>query len=126
MTHAHRLRHAAAAVAAGVGLAAALYLARGDRFRLYTSPHAARCWDAVEALTPPTASLRLASVDVRAGEADSGTVVVIGYRMDRLFAGLVLEAQCAFPPDALEPSAIVLNGRQVDPAQLDDALEPPG
>jgi len=126
MTSAHHLRRAAAVIAGGVLLVVALHFARGDRFRLYTSPHAARCWDAVGALTPQAASVRLTSIDVRAADADAGTDVVIGYRMDRLFAGLVLEARCSYPPGALEPSAIVLNGEPIDPARLDDALEPPG
>lgn len=113
-------RRLAAAAAVALLIGSAFHLVRGDRYRLYTHRQAARCWDAVVALAPPTSSLRLASVDVADGDAGSGTEVVVGYRMDRVLAGLVLEARCSYPAGSPHPSTIVVNGEPVDPARFRD------
>jgi len=115
------------AVAAGVVLAAgvAIYAVRADRYRLLTSAEARRCWDAVERLFPPTSSLRLASVEVLERGPGRGTEVVVGYRMDRVFAGLEREARCRFPDDSLRVVEILLDGRPVDRAMLDEAVDAP-
>lgn len=120
MRRAHLLRNAVVTAAAVALIGAALYLVRGDRYRLYTSAQAARCWDSVRALAPPTASLRLGGIDELHAGSEPGTEVVVGYRMDRVFAGLELEARCRFPHDSLSASAILLNGEPIEPALLEE------
>lgn len=120
MTQTRKLRLAVMATVVVVLLAAVLYLARADRYRLYTSPHAARCWDSVQALAPPTSSLRLAGIDVLDTGPGSGIEVVVGHRMDRVLGGLELEARCSYPADSLRASAIAINGQPVDAGSLEN------
>lgn len=94
-----------------------LYLARGDRYRLYLDPQAGHCWQALEALALSSSSLRPVAIAVV--RADDGTRVTIDYRLDRALAGATLDAQCLYAAGEQQARSIVIGGMPVDDATLE-------
>jgi hypothetical protein len=103
-----------ATAAAAAGLA---HWLRGDRYRVHVNAEAAHCWAAVKHLAPPSASLRLVRVEVI---GDAPRQVVIVYQMDRVLAGLELEAHCTYGADRDRASMIAINGETIDAESLED------
>lgn len=125
------------AAAAGAVAAVTVFLVQGERYRLYSNPRASHCWAALRHLSPPSSKLELTRVDVEAGfqapevleESRAGdpsaTLVEIGYRQDRVLAGLELEIRCLYTRAAEQASSIEINGAGLDPdtlASVNDAL----
>jgi hypothetical protein len=91
-----------------------LYLARGDRHRLYFDPHAGHCWDALEALALSSSSLRPLAIAVDRSGANGSIRVTIDYRLDRALGGAALEAVCVYDAGERRARSIVLGGMPID------------
>ena len=101
---------AAATVAA---VTAGLYLARGDRHRLYWDPHAGHCWGAIETLALSSSQLRPMSIVVVRTEA-GGTRVNVRYRLDGALGGAALDAVCEYDADERRARSIEIGGMPID------------
>ncbi|MBN1240212.1 MAG: hypothetical protein JXB36_17035 [Gammaproteobacteria bacterium] len=102
------------AAATAAAIAVGVFLARGDRHRLYWDPQAGHCWDALEALALSSSSLRPVSITVRRDADDGSSRVDVAYRLDRALAGAVLNAHCIYGEGERHAQAIVVGGTPVD------------
>jgi len=114
------LAAASAAVVAAAAVAGALYLARGDRYRLYTDDYARHCWTALQRLAVSSSSPSPTRVVVEVADAGRPVEVSIGYTLGRVLAGAVLEATCTYREGADRATAIELNGMPLDPQTLEE------
>ena len=112
-----------AVVAALVAVAAAagsLYLARGDRYRLYTNEHARHCWAALQRLAASSLLPSPTSLAVQVTEGDGRVEVSIDYSLGRVLAGAMLDATCIYQERADRATAIELSGMPIDRETLND------
>jgi hypothetical protein len=104
----------AVVVATAAAVAGGLFLAAGDRHRLYWDPQAGHCWSAIEALALSSSSLRPLGIAVDRSGADGSTRVTIDYRLDRALGGAALEAVCIYDAGERRARSIVLGGMPID------------
>lgn len=112
-------RVGAVALAITALAAAAIFLASGNRYRLYLDGPASRCWQAAGTLASPTSRLRPERVTGPTRVPNGSVRVSIDYRQDRVLGGRTLNVRCTFAAGRRAAESIAFEGRPLESQALE-------